>query len=96
MKCAEKCPSASIPFDKKISYKTYSISNNPGVKKWYIDVETCYLFWLENGGDCSNCISDCEYNHLDTWWHKKLDSYKPSIFESHMALYWKNSRIWGK
>lgn len=70
MTCAEKCPSASIPFDKKPSYKTHSISNNPGVKKWYVNVDTCYLFWLENGGDCSNCISDCEYNHKPTWPHK--------------------------
>ena len=70
MTCAEKCPSGSIPFDKYPSYKTMSISNNPGVKKWYIDVESCYLFWLENAGDCSVCISDCEYNHNPTWWHK--------------------------
>jgi reductive dehalogenase len=68
--CAERCPSASIPFDKKISYKTHSVSNNPGVKKWYVDVESCYMFWVENGGDCSNCISDCEYNHIYTWPHK--------------------------
>ena len=68
--CAERCPSASIPFDDEPNFKTLSISNNPGVKKWYIDVETCYMFWLENGGDCSTCISDCEYNHKPTWYHK--------------------------
>ena len=70
MTCAERCPSASIPFDKKISYKTQSVSNNPGVKKWYVDVESCYMFWVENGGDCSNCIADCEYNHIYTWPHR--------------------------
>ncbi len=70
MTCAERCPSASIPFDKKTSYKTIGISNNPGVKKWAVDVETCYLFWLENAGDCSVCISDCEYNHVFTWPHR--------------------------
>lgn len=70
MTCAEKCPSASIPFEKEPSYKTYSMSNNPGVKKWYINVETCYMFWLDNGGDCSRCISDCEYNHVPTLPHK--------------------------
>lgn len=68
--CAERCPSNSIPFDDKTSYKTYSISNNPGTRKWYIDVESCYMFWLENGCDCSRCISDCEYNHVYTWPHK--------------------------
>jgi len=70
MTCAEKCPSASISFDKKTSYKTHSISNNPGVKKWYVNVDTCYMFWIENGGDCSVCISDCEYNHKPSWPHK--------------------------
>ncbi|MHA1621698.1 MAG: reductive dehalogenase [Candidatus Heimdallarchaeaceae archaeon] len=68
--CAEKCPSASISFDDDESYKTYSTSNNPGIKKWYINVETCFLFWIENGGDCSTCISDCEYNHIPSLPHK--------------------------
>lgn len=68
--CAKRCPSASIPFDDEPSYKTYSVSNNPGVKKWYVNVETCYMFWIENGLDCSRCISDCEYNHVFTMPHR--------------------------
>ncbi|MHA2363777.1 MAG: 4Fe-4S binding protein [Candidatus Hodarchaeales archaeon] len=65
MTCAKKCPSVSVSFDKEPSYKTYSKSNNPGINKWYVNVDTCYLFWVENSGDCSNCISDCEYNRTN-------------------------------
>ncbi|MHA1115776.1 MAG: reductive dehalogenase [Candidatus Heimdallarchaeaceae archaeon] len=69
--CAKKCPSNSIPFDKEPSFKIQSeVSNNPGIKKWYVNVETCYMFWTENGCDCSRCISDCEYNHVYTLPHK--------------------------
>ncbi|MHA1828281.1 MAG: reductive dehalogenase [Candidatus Heimdallarchaeaceae archaeon] len=68
--CAERCPSGSIPMDDEPSYKTYSVSNNPGIKKWYVNVETCYLYWTENGCDCSRCIADCEYNHVFTLPHR--------------------------
>ncbi|UJG44270.1 MAG: reductive dehalogenase [Candidatus Heimdallarchaeum endolithica] len=69
--CAKKCPSNSIPFDKEPSFDIQSkVSNNPGIKKWYVNVETCYMFWTENGCDCSRCISDCEYNHVYTLPHK--------------------------
>lgn len=69
--CAERCPSNSIPLDDEPTGEIYSISNNPGVKdKFYINVDTCYMFWHENGVECSRCIADCEYNHEFTLPHK--------------------------
>lgn len=65
MTCAKACPSASISMEKEPSYETYSKSNNPGVRKWYVNVDTCYQFWVENGVECSRCISDCEYNRTN-------------------------------
>ncbi|MFO7836815.1 MAG: reductive dehalogenase [Candidatus Thorarchaeota archaeon] len=61
-KCAEHCPSQSIPYGKERTWEGETCSNNPGVFKWYVDVESCYEFWIENGGDCSNCIRSCPYN----------------------------------
>ena len=64
-KCAEHCPSQSIPYGKERTWHGTSRSNNPGIKKWYVDVESCYGFWVQNGSECSNCIRSCPYNKRD-------------------------------
>ncbi len=64
-KCAENCPSQSIPNGKDRTWHGGSRSNNPGVKKWYVDVESCYGFWVQNGAECSNCIRSCPYDKRD-------------------------------
>ena len=64
-KCAEHCPSQSIPYGKERTWHGESRSNNPGIKKWYVDVESCYGFWVQNGAECSNCIRSCPYDKRD-------------------------------
>ena len=64
-KCAAHCPSQSIPFGKERTWHGDSRSNNPGVRKWYVDVESCYGFWVQNGAECSNCIRSCPYDKRD-------------------------------
>ncbi|MGY5854390.1 MAG: reductive dehalogenase [Candidatus Thorarchaeota archaeon] len=72
-KCAEHCPSQSIPYGRRQTWKGMSEkSNNPGVRKWYINPETCFGFWVENGGDCSNCISSCPYNKPNDFFNRIL------------------------
>jgi reductive dehalogenase len=61
-KCAEYCPNQCIPFGKERTWEGETLSNNPCVFKWYVNVESCYAFWIENGADCSNCIRFCPYN----------------------------------
>jgi len=71
-KCAEVCPSGAINIDRDPTVKssTGSISNNPGVKKWFQRQERCMLQFDRNGGTgCSYCITACPYNKLDTWVH---------------------------
>jgi len=60
--CAKYCEAGAISMDDEPSFKTACRSNNPGVLKWYVNVELCYLFWCENGIDCSTCIKVCPYN----------------------------------
>ncbi|MFO7992222.1 MAG: reductive dehalogenase domain-containing protein [Thermoplasmata archaeon] len=60
-KCADACEVDAIQFEKEPSFKTFSKSNNKGLKRWAVDVERCYRFWVENGGDCSTCISACPF-----------------------------------
>ncbi len=71
-KCADHCPSKSIPKGRARGWRGETISNNPGVKKWYVNPETCYGFWMENGSDCSNCIRSCPYNKKDGVLHRSI------------------------
>ncbi|TFG14852.1 reductive dehalogenase [Candidatus Thorarchaeota archaeon] len=71
-KCAEHCPSQSIPFGPERTITGETKSNNPGVKKWYINPETCYGFWIENGSECSNCLRSCPYNKEDGLLHRLI------------------------
>ncbi len=60
--CAEHCEAGAISLDDEPSFKVTCRSNNPGALKWYVDTERCYLYWCENGTDCSTCIKVCPYN----------------------------------
>ncbi|MFW9769295.1 MAG: reductive dehalogenase [Candidatus Thorarchaeota archaeon] len=71
-KCATNCPSQSIPYYKEQTWQGTSKSNNSGIKKWYVDVESCYGFWVENGSECSNCIRSCPFNKKDGFFHRTV------------------------
>ncbi|MDH5732598.1 MAG: reductive dehalogenase [Candidatus Bathyarchaeota archaeon] len=60
--CAKHCETEAISMDNEPTFEVTCRSNNPGALKWYVDVERCYLFWWENGTDCSTCIKICPYN----------------------------------
>jgi len=61
-RCAEACENDAISFDNEPSFKTYSPSNNKGIYRWAVDVDKCYEFWVDNGGECSTCINVCPFN----------------------------------
>jgi len=64
--CAEVCETKAISFQPEPDLKGETISNNPGVKKYYINPEKCFEFWAENTSDCSKCITICPfYNTKD-------------------------------
>jgi epoxyqueuosine reductase len=60
--CAEYCEVGAISMDDEPSFRVACPSNNEGALKWYVDTERCYLYWCENGADCSTCIKVCPYN----------------------------------
>lgn len=62
--CAKDCPSASISEGSR-TWKGKSVSNNPGVLKWYIDPESCFDY---NGFSCSNCKRNCPFNKPNNSW----------------------------
>lgn len=62
-KCARHCPSQSIPYETDPTWESSwdTISNNNGTYKWYVNVDSCYDFWVKNSTDCSNCIRVCPF-----------------------------------
>ena len=71
-RCAESCPGKAISFSDDRTCEGPTISNNPGVEKWYLNPEKCWGFWVENGGACSNCITSCPFNKTDMWNHRMI------------------------
>ncbi len=61
-KCAENCPSRSIPFDDRQEFD--------GAFRWKIDPDTCFRYWNAVGTDCGKCMAVCPYSHPDNWAHK--------------------------
>jgi len=61
-KCAESCPSKSIPHHEKVVYN--------GVEKWKIDAESCFDYWSKAGTDCSVCMAVCPFSRPDTPPHR--------------------------
>ena len=72
-KCAETCPSQSIMSGERTA-KPNNVSNAAGELKWPIDAETCRMYWAraKRGGGCTNCISSCPYNKVNTWPHRTV------------------------
>ncbi|MHA2325335.1 MAG: reductive dehalogenase, partial [Promethearchaeota archaeon] len=64
LKCAESCETNAITREKDPSFNGFNISNNPGVKKYYIDGEKCFEYWVENSSDCGNCIAACPFSKI--------------------------------
>ena len=89
-KCAKYCPSQSIPYEDNPTWESQwnSVSNNNGTYKWYVNVETCYDYWVKNSSDCSNCMRVCPFT-------------KPSGFTHDIARFFINhfrflDRMWLK
>ncbi len=86
--CAEACPSSSISYDDNPSWAGPTRSNNPGILKWYVNVESCYKYWTLNGNDCSRCIVSCPFTKNRHWSHGMT-----RFFIKHLP--WLN-RLWVK
>lgn len=69
MLCADDCPSESVT-KGPMTWEGASVSNNPGVHKWFTTPEGCYDF---NGFSCSNCKRVCPFNKPNnSWLHKAI------------------------
>jgi ferredoxin len=51
-KCAENCPTHSIPFGDREPID--------GGQRWAIDPDSCFRFWNAIGTDCGRCMTVCD------------------------------------
>ncbi|CAM3831405.1 reductive dehalogenase [Parendozoicomonas haliclonae] len=78
MHCADNCPSKSIPHDKEPSMgppddgQDWGFSN-PGIRKWYVNCDTCLQYWSDSNTSCSSCVTTCPYNKPYFWHHRLID-----------------------
>jgi len=63
-KCAENCPSHSIPHGDRIEID--------GAWRWRINADTCFRYWNTIGTDCGICMAVCPYSHPDNWAHNAV------------------------
>ncbi len=63
-KCADACPSGSIPKGKKTVHN--------GFEKWKIDEMSCFEYWGRVGTDCSICMAVCPFSRPDTLMHRGI------------------------
>jgi hypothetical protein len=62
LKCADTCPSASIPKGGKVVFN--------GVEKWKLEEETCFGYWAKVGTDCNICMAVCPYSRPNRSFHR--------------------------
>jgi len=60
-KCAEACEVEAISSTPEPSFEIVCRSNNTGIRRWAVDHDKCYSFWVQNGASCSTCIAACPY-----------------------------------
>jgi len=63
-KCAQNCPSQSIPFGER--------EEIDGAWRWRINSDTCFRYWNAIGTDCGICMAVCPYSHPDNWPHNAV------------------------
>lgn len=69
-KCADSCPVKAIAQGEPQD-KPPNISSLSGIKKWTINAEKCFKFWVGMNTDCAICIRVCPYNKdYSKWWNR--------------------------
>ncbi len=69
-KCANACPVKAIdkgrPSDQPPNFSSLS-----SIKKWTVNAEKCFRFWVNMNTDCAICIRVCPYNKdYSKWWNR--------------------------
>ncbi|UCH21495.1 MAG: reductive dehalogenase [Deltaproteobacteria bacterium] len=63
-KCANCCPSNSIPLEDQKEVN--------GTLRWKLNAETCFDYWGKVGTDCNICMRVCPWSHATSLPHKLI------------------------
>jgi reductive dehalogenase len=63
-KCAECCPSRSIPLGEKMVHN--------GSLKWKLNEDNCFEYWSKAGTDCCICMAVCPFSRPATPLHNTV------------------------
>lgn len=69
--CTQACPAKAIS-NFIPTAEIFNQSNLVGVRKWSVDAEKCFKFWVNQNSDCSICIRVCPYNRDFSKWSNRL------------------------
>jgi ferredoxin len=63
-KCAQACPSKSIPYGPR--------EEIDGALRWKLNPDTCFRYWNTAGTDCARCMAVCPFSHPDNISHNLI------------------------
>src|SRR2546425_5181388 len=94
-KCANTCPTNSIPFGDKVVFN--------GIEKYKINWLTCYKlrpYVHDHWGSCLTCVAVCPFTKPNVWWHTLAVTALhtcPYFARAALvnALKWIDDRFWG-
>jgi ferredoxin len=87
-KCAEACPSRSIPFDDRDPID--------GGRRWAIDADSCFRYWNAIGTDCGLCMTVCPYSHPDNLAHNVVRGAIRRSGAARRAALWLDDLFYGR
>jgi epoxyqueuosine reductase QueG len=87
-KCAENCPSRSIPYGDREEVE--------GALRWHIDSDTCFRYWNIIGTDCGRCMAICPYSHPNNPPHSLVRSAIRRSGTARRAALWLDDLFYGR
>jgi ferredoxin len=87
-KCAENCPSASIPHGDRESI-------DEGLR-WAIDPDACFRYWNVAGTDCGRCMIVCPFAHPDNKAHNLVRWAVQRSGAARRAALWMDDLFYGR
>jgi len=87
-KCADNCPSGTIPRGEKTLVR--------GVWKWKLNEEACLSFWGKTGYTCSICQVVCPWTKPQTLFHRTVATIAVHVPWIRRALVFGDDVVYGK
>jgi len=87
-KCAETCPSQSIPLGDR--------EKIDGALRWRINSDSCFHYWNRVGTDCGRCMTVCPYSHPNNAVHNLVRWAVRRSGAARRAVLWMDDVFYGR